>query len=394
MSCKKIWTREFVMEKFDGKWVRNTFMPHIGLLLVEQEKMLLPSTQSEANLVRQIKNISAEIKELPTNIVITRKYKSKPDELELQLQSKRELRNTLLNNLNDLKDKTITYGGITKKKEEKQVLYILKCPCDECRGFVDENYMCGTCNKMICNNCHFEKTEKHKCKKEDILSARCIQNDTKPCPKCKTPIWKISGCDQMFCTQCKTSFSWQTGKIETGILHNPHLYEWLAGGGLENINIEEIACGEVPNLQLYIYKLRAFMDQDQRRSNKLIEMYRILNHCRDSINFYSVDRIKDNFDLRVQYLLNEFDEKIWCMKLVNREKSKQKIRSIRELLELYITILSDLTRQVVYTQKYELIIAQYDKLVNYHDECINRIIMIHGGTIKMDIHYMFKHVEV
>lgn len=51
--------------------------------------------------------------------------------------------------------------------------------------------------------------------------------NTRPCPTCFVPIYKISGCDQMFCTECHAKFSWRTGKVVKGLFHNPHFFEWI-----------------------------------------------------------------------------------------------------------------------------------------------------------------------
>ena len=47
----------------------------------------------------------------------------------------------------------------------------------------------------------------HKCDEEKVASVEMLKRDTKPCPKCGTPIHKIEGCDQMWDPQCGTAFS-------------------------------------------------------------------------------------------------------------------------------------------------------------------------------------------
>lgn len=44
-------------------------------------------------------------------------------------------------------------------------------------------------------------------------SAQWIQNNSKPCPKCKRPIIKNEGCDHMHCVMCGHDYSWMQTKI-------------------------------------------------------------------------------------------------------------------------------------------------------------------------------------
>ena len=46
--------------------------------------------------------------------------------------------------------------------------------------------------------------------------------DSKPCPNCYIPIFKLSGCNQMFCTNCHVVFDWISLKIDKGPVHNQH----------------------------------------------------------------------------------------------------------------------------------------------------------------------------
>ena len=54
-----------------------------------------------------------------------------------------------------------------------------------------------------------------------------LRADTKPCPQCATPIHKIEGCYQMWCTKCHTTFHYRTLEILHETIHNPHYVQWI-----------------------------------------------------------------------------------------------------------------------------------------------------------------------
>ena len=132
------------------------------------------------------------------------------------------------------------------------------CLRSECRGkmiFDGVTTKCGVCSAVYCNECHAALSLEgdHSCVSEDLDTVRLLRENTRACPVCHEGIFKESGCDQMFCTRCRTAFSWRTGEVvRRGPIHNPHFLEEQPGlrvpgdvpcGGLPNY-MEVFVCGE------------------------------------------------------------------------------------------------------------------------------------------------------
>ena len=103
-------------------------------------------------------------------------------------------------------------------KKEKSNYNALVCSKEDCRGYLNNEWKCGVCDTFTCSKCNINivgTIDNHECNKEDVETFSLLKKDTKSCPKCNTSIFKIDGCDQMWCTQCHTAFSWRTGRIET-----------------------------------------------------------------------------------------------------------------------------------------------------------------------------------
>jgi hypothetical protein len=150
--------------------------------------------------------------------------------------------------------------------------FIMACPMASCRGFLSTQYKCGTCQQQICSDCLCLRQDDHVCVENDRLSAEMIKRDTKPCPKCGTRIHKIDGCDQMYCTNqqegvyCNTAFSWKTGQIATGTIHNPHFYELQQKQGIQMRNVGDIQCGGMPRIQNALRILQFTHDYNQLKT--------------------------------------------------------------------------------------------------------------------------------
>lgn len=83
--------------------------------------------------------------------------------------------------------------------KKPKTAFVRACPSGDCRGFLSSAWKCGTCEGWACSNCHEyigkdKNKTVHVCHPDQIASARMLEKETKPCPKCASAIFKISGC--------------------------------------------------------------------------------------------------------------------------------------------------------------------------------------------------------
>jgi hypothetical protein len=87
--------------------------------------------------------------------------------------------------------------------------------------------------------------EPHICDENAIKNIEFIKNNinSKPCPKCKIDVWKGDGCEDMYCTACKTFFKWNTLKIIHKVVHNPEYTRDVQNGTSRRREIGDVLCG-------------------------------------------------------------------------------------------------------------------------------------------------------
>lgn len=241
MNCKNQWTSQFLVSNLNKSYMDSDYKKHRKKLLAEREISRTPELMV---LVERVARIEDEEKELAV--------------LNAEYERVRKLMHEELKKVNAKRERIfrIRNGDDAEKDERKK--FIMPCPGDNCKGYLSSQYKCELCKLFTCPDCFeligYTKEDEHVCKDENIKSAELIKKETKGCPKCGVRIFKISGCDQMWCTECKVAFSWNTGKMVVNVsIHNPHYYEYMKNNNNVAVtrNPGDVLCGGLlPHNQL------------------------------------------------------------------------------------------------------------------------------------------------
>ena len=250
-----------------------------------------------------------------------------------------------------------------KRKPSVVKKFLMKCVVENCRGFLSETYKCGLCNVQVCKDCHCVTAEtannKHECNPDDVATITELKRSTKPCPKCHIPIYKTDGCDQMFCIQCHTAFSWKTGEIELGVIHNPHYFQALREGNIQDPRHRQDhgGCGPMPTF----YEIYAITKCLAPRERKLLEIYyqQFLHHRQ--VTLPELARRKDQDPDRIKYLVGEYDDKIFKQKLYVAHQHYLRKREERQIVDSFVTIGEELFRTLK-IDNYPTILTQLETL--------------------------------
>lgn len=234
MKCKSKWTKVKCQELLGKGFMNSKHRNHVKNILFDIEKARFPETMPQVEIVVK-KNKYVEMND-----------HSRADLFELQQQIKK-IEKTIRD-----REYFIAYGherGETHDNSTERKKFMKACPKNDCEGFLSSAWKCAVCECHVCKDCEVIVDDKntHTCDPNILASAKLLKKETKPCPSCASSIYKISGCDQMWCTQCHIAFSWNTGKKVRGHVHNPHYYEWIKNGGGEAVMPGAmLPCGGLP----------------------------------------------------------------------------------------------------------------------------------------------------
>jgi hypothetical protein len=237
---------------------------------------------------------------------------------------------------------------------------------------------CGLCAREYCRRCHElrDDDDAHACDASNVASVRLMKRDTKACPTCAAPIYKIYGCDQMWCTACNTAFDWRSLELIKRRVHNPHYLEYArlhpeAAQRRDGNGVAE--CGVVQcDADVSVLALGA-----QRFTDRIVNFRGLVLHVEQveipliARNDNAAEQVNDeeeeeedgtmhnghtgdckrdrcrvifagNRDLRMRYLLGEIAEDAFRKTLHSRQKLAERDAEIADVLRTLVAVGTDL----------------------------------------------------
>ena len=205
-----------------------------------------------------------------------------------------------------------------------------------------------------------------------VKTAELIKKDTKPCPSCGERIQKIQGCDQMWCIKCHQAFSWKTGAIDSGPIHNPHYYELQRRGGNLARAPGDVLCGGVPRWYIifgmvmnhYVFddtslfgihpyqkeriKISAPTPLSPPVSAHMFDVLSTINRNILHIQHVMIAPLRqtvlneDNKKERAKYIMNEITKEELADTIYLKDRSRKKIRDLLYIYELLLAVGTEL----------------------------------------------------
>nr|QOI90356.1 hypothetical protein HWQ62_00219 [Pyramimonas orientalis virus] len=421
MSCKKPWEYDFFLKNMTQACVKR-IMEHRADILFEREKAKMPDTQVYVSYVKelekdkkllrsmferftQLDRIVIQDEQLIEKLFMSmgKNDKSKAqitdelDELNKQTKLLSEKKTDLLKKVEFYRRKIFLWDDDLRMLDDKnepeanKLSVIRKCTENDCRGFVMSDWACGICEKKYCKKCHeTEETtdddEQHKCNPDDIKTIELIMKTTKPCPTCATLIHKINGCSQMWCPSCKTAFNYTTGTIETGIIHNPHYFEWFRKNKENNAKIDptQTNCNrEVNQRQLLTHANVAFSSNavTYRKIHINCRLYGHLSHVMRNIQDIDTMCIRYNLKHRIEWMLGNMDDTDFKKILQKEEKTCKYNANVKHICAMTRTVFNDIFHKILYKntpEEIEPFLEECNEIIKYADEHLKDVAITYG----------------
>lgn len=379
-SCQRAFTIDFIETHFSKSFRRNELRKSQIMHLAEREKSLWPMTMEyirTLNMQEQHDHAIYQFNRL-TQLMSVDHVVTQERFQELQ------------NYAQAIQENTVVVAPVTTRN-----LRTMMCPKDSCAGLIviSNTGTCSLCNTKVCRKCREITSDTHTCDPDTLKTIEALAESTRPCPKCAMAIERISGCAQMFCTNCHTAWDWNSGRVINGPIHNPHYFTYLQQTGTE-IQNANVNCND-PLREFSIQNIRTIHSRCQCPSGRMCincfrttDMYnyfRIGNWVLDMIRQQAAAYDETTYqDLRVELIRNKITQKQYLTFLSHKETLRRRKVRINEIYLMFVTALRD---TLMLFNNQETMIKIKEMIENLRQYTVKQLQKIYADTDKR--HFQF-----
>jgi hypothetical protein len=393
MQCRNKWPLEFVKHNLGASFVNGALKEHQTKIITEKSlakrEELMPlaiNYRNDQNDKKKIAELKEKISELKKQMM---EHINEMEEHENTIRVRNGQRPYY-------RDYRRNEGGgaapALAPAPEPKHKFIMACHNANCNGMINKNYCCELCDKKTCSKCLEVESEGHECNPDSVESAKLLRNSTKPCPKCATRISKIGGCDQMWCIECKTAFSWNTGTIETHHIHNPHYFEYMRNNNMAIARNPYDAHGRCEYRRDNVVRLLLRQFYQTEVKTKISRFIRYVNHIQESaiVDLNNSIQTKTNRvqPLELRYIIGELTKEELSDKLMANHKCILKDQAFKDIYAAIVMmgdqICGDIGEETT-DNKYQEIWSRIVKFTAYFNMELIKALMLHDSKRSVEM---------
>lgn len=347
MGCRRAWTPDVVASLFPEAFRKGELRKKVIQLLAEREKAYFPEAMETAirnDLARRLNESLSKKRKIVLKI---KRHMKLSDKLTHELVDEY---NRVCGETEDLeKEQTHLRHGQPHEVVRIRTTTVRPCPVHGCEGYLSTAWKCASCNIHVCSKCEEPKgREEHACNPDTVATVELKRKDTKPCPKCGVCVSKTSGCDQMWCINCKTPFSWRTLQVESGLIHNPHYFEWLHRTGADVARtLPDNMCDDGwvwQSPRVLFGQHYKPTNQDVTTASNILRCMQEINHNNHNNNYaYNPQLYRE---LREKRIMGRITDKEWCTRLSALETVRKRKQTLHQIDIAMQAAASDLIRRL------------------------------------------------
>jgi len=190
-ECGKLWNNDFLRTNLTQKFYKKLEELREEAAFSDEAGNIFPRYQDYAKRYAKKKKkygdfsqINEEIKRIDRVLAPMLDRRKKLVQVSAEMKTLRDAREPYDFDLQNPRN----------RNPHKAAPGIKVCPKEDCRGYLDKNYVCGMCNTEACKKCCSVKEESHRCNPDQIKTVDEIKKISKACPTCGVSIERKEGC--------------------------------------------------------------------------------------------------------------------------------------------------------------------------------------------------------